>query len=150
MLPASIALAVAVLLGTVVAGVITHELSHALALRAAGVSCTVGFPGTGSDPRGFRTSVQAPLATVTPTRVPDDLSPWALRVAAMAPLCLAIPFGLVPLGVAPDPFATGDALLQLAAVAWLGCAIPSPRDFSLLWYPERALSDADAGTSRRE
>jgi len=132
--------AVGFLFGTAVVGVIVHELSHAVALRLAGVSCTVAVLPDRTASGRFQTSVLGPLATVTPTRIPDDLSPWHLRVAAMMPLSLLCPFGLIFAGVIPNPFTLGHLHLELAAVAWLGCALPSPRDFSLLWYPERAIS----------
>lgn len=129
-----------ILLGTALFGLVVHELSHALALRVAGVSCTVEFlPGRGNS-GGVRPRVRGPLARVRPTRLPDDLSPWQLRMAAVMPLCLAAPVALALVGLVPDPFAVGDPVLELATVAWLGCAIPSPRDFSLLWYPERGIA----------
>jgi len=61
----------------------------------------------------------------------------------MTPLSLAIPVALVSLGVVPNPFATGDLDFQLVTIAWLGCSIPSPADFSVLWYPKRALQNAE-------
>jgi hypothetical protein len=54
------------------------------------------------------------------------------------PLTLALAFVLVPFGVVPDPFATGGLAAQLAVVGWLACAIPSPQDFSVVWYAHRA------------
>lgn len=147
MLPLSLASAGVVLVGTAVIGVVAHELSHALGLRMAGVPCRVEFlPGRGES-GNFRTGLRGPLARVTPTRVPDDLPPWRLRVTAMMPLCLAVPVGFAFAGVVPDPFAVGDRAIELAVIAWLGCSVPSPRDFSILWYPERAIAlhgDADA------
>jgi hypothetical protein len=139
----SLVSAAVLLLGTVIVGVLAHELCHALALRIAGVSCAMEFfPGRGAS-LGFPTVGRTPLARVTPTGVSADVSPWHLRVASMTPLCLAIPIALVFLGVVPNPFATGDLGLQLVTIAWLGCSIPSPADFSLLWYPERALENAE-------
>jgi hypothetical protein len=41
-------------------------------------------------------------------------------------------------------FATGSLAAQLALVGWLACAIPSPQDFSVVWYAHRA----PAGGSR--
>lgn len=129
-----------VFVGTLTIGIILHELSHALALRINGVPFTVEFLPARNGARGFRSSVGTPLARVTPTGVPDDLSPWQLRMAAMMPLCLVVPFGLVLIGVVPDPFAVGNLSLELATIAWFGCSVPSPGDFSLLWYPERAFA----------
>ena len=53
---------------------------------------------------------------------------------------LVVPFALVPLGVVPDPFALGNPVVAAAAIGWAGCALPSPQDFALVWYPERALA----------
>jgi hypothetical protein len=131
--------AVLVVFGTLILGILLHELSHALALQILGVPYTIeflpGHKGTG----GFRTSVRASVARVTPTGIPDDLSSWQLRAAAMMPLCLIAPFGLVLLGIVPDPFTVDNLFLELATIAWFGCSVPSPQDFSLLWYPERAM-----------
>lgn len=146
----SLVSAAVLLLSAVVAGVIAHELSHALALRLAGVSCSVDvLPGEG-DERRFRASALGPIATVTPERLPDDLSTWYLRAAAMMPLCLLVPFALVATGVLPDPFASGDQSVELAAIAWLGCSLPSPQDFSLLWHPEQAIAEHRRAASSGE
>lgn len=142
MLPSDVVLACLALVGTAAIGVIVHELSHALVLRAVGIPCTVEvLPGrNGMDGTGW--GIVGPLARVTPTGRLDVLSPWHLRVAAMMPLCLAVPFCLALAGVFPDPFATGDLALEAATIAWLGCAVPSPSDFSLFWYPERTIEAA--------
>lgn len=133
-----LAVAGAVLVGTAALGVTAHELSHAIALRLAGVACKVEVLPDSEG--GFGTGVAGPLARVRPVRLPDDIAPWQLRTAAMMPLCLAAPFGLVLVGLVPDPFAVGSASLEMATVAWLGCSIPSPQDFSLLWHPEGSLT----------
>jgi hypothetical protein len=139
----SLVSAAALLVGTAIVGVIAHELCHALALRIAGVSSTMEILPSRVASREFLTVGRTPLARVTPTGVSADVSPLHLRVASMTPLCLAIPIALVFLGVVPNPFATGDLGLQLVTIAWLGCSIPSPADFSVLWYPERALENAE-------
>jgi hypothetical protein len=82
---------------------------------------------------------------VTPREIPEELSPTWLRVAALAPLTLALPPLLVLAGVLPDPLRSGDVLLAAATVAWFGCALPSPQDFSLFWYPRRAVAEHEAG-----
>lgn len=138
--PLSVVAGGVVLGGTVAAGVVGHELSHALGLWLAGVPCRVEWlPGR----RGatLRERLRGPPARVTPTRLPDDLAPWRLRVAAMMPLCLVVPVvAAVAWGI--DPLAAGPRPLALATVAWVGCALPSPRDFSVLWYPDRAAREA--------
>lgn len=120
-------------------GVVAHELSHAIALRAAGVPCRVEVLPT-RDGGGFRSSALGPLARVSPTSVPENLQVWRLRVAAMMPLCLVVPVVLIAAGVLPVPSAMDSLALELAAIAWIGCSLPSPQDFSLLWYPERAMA----------
>lgn len=131
--------------GTLIVGIILHELSHALALRIIGVPYIIELLPDRDGAGDFRTSLRSPLARVRPTEVPDGLMSWQLRAAAMMPLCLAVPFALVLLGVVPDPFAVGALPLELATIAWLGCAVPSPGDFSLLWYPERAIAAYNRG-----
>lgn len=145
MLSLPLIFAVVVFVGTLVIGIILHELSHALALRLSGVPYTIEYLPNRDGAGEARTSLRTPVARVTPTGVPDDLSSWQLRAAAMMPLSLAVPFGLVLIGVVPDPFAVGDLALELATIAWLGCSIPSPGDFSLLWYPDRAIAAYNRG-----
>lgn len=150
MLPSTVVEALwvsAALVGAVCVGTTVHELSHALALTASGVPCQVTIRPDRDESAVLGANLPGAWATVTPTAIPDDFAPWRLRTAAMMPLCLATPFVLVLLGVVPDPFATGNHPLQAAAIGWLGCALPSPRDFSLLWYPGQALAERrrDAG-----
>jgi hypothetical protein len=129
-----------VLVGTAVVGIVVHELSHAIALRLAGVSYRLELLPGRSESSGIVRTLGGPLARVRPTSLPEDLSPWHVRLAALMPLSLAVPVGLVLTGVIPDPFALGDPVFQAATIAWLGCALPSPRDFSLLWYPRQAIA----------
>lgn len=127
------------LLGTLVVGLAAHECSHLLALGLSGVPCTVEvLPGRGggSAPSGLG----SPLARVRPTGSLDAVPPTRLRVAALAPLCLAVPLLLILAGVVPDPFVSGTVGAKLVLIAWVGCSIPSPQDFSLAWYPEQAIS----------
>lgn len=132
--------AAAALCCAVAVGTVCHELSHAIALRAAGVPCEIEFlPDRGDAP--LRAGLPGAGATVTPTHLPDDVSPDHLRIAALTPLFLAAPFALVLAGAAPDPFAVGSLPLEAAAVGWLACALPSPQDFSLVWYPEAAIAE---------
>lgn len=137
--------AAALLVGTAVVGVVAHELSHALALRLAGVSYTVELLPGREDRGNLSAGIGSPLARVRPTRLPDDLSPWSIRGAALMPFVLSAPLGLVLAGVVPDPFAAGALVPQLALVIWIGCSIPSPQDFSVAWYPRRAMEIASSG-----
>lgn len=133
---AGLVLAVAVGIGTVV-----HELSHALVLRAFAIPHDLEWLPD-SDRQGMlAVGISGRLAAVTPRAPAPELPPWGLRVAALAPLALALPLALVPLGVLPDPVAAGNVYLIAATIGWLACALPSPQDFSLVWYAERAIAE---------
>lgn len=128
--------------GTAVAGVAAHELSHTVALRLAGISGTIEVLPTRDDAGQLSRVIGAPLARVRLTQLGDDIPPRYLRAAALMPLCLSFPLVLISVGIFPDPFASNALGPKLALIVWLGCSIPSPQDFSLAWYPERALSMA--------
>lgn len=140
---AGLGLAVAVALGLV-----AHELAHALVLRLARIDHTVSFvPGrTEGVVRGL---TSGKLAVVSPH--PTGREPAVvLRAAALAPVLLAVPvFALGAGGALP-----ADSLLATAvAIGWLACAIPSPQDFSVVFYADRALEtdavrDTPAATTR--
>jgi len=132
----------ALLVSTFVVGVVAHELSHLVALRLSGITCTVEILPNHGDTGQFSAGVGGPLARVKPTRLSDDISAWDLRCAALMPLCMAFPLALILFGIVPDPFASGGAGPELALILWLGCSIPSPQDFSLVWHPEQALARA--------
>lgn len=137
----------ALALGVVVtAGIVVHELSHSLALSAAGVRYTITVLPDNEESGVLGASAPGAWATVTPTQVPPEFSPWRLRAAAMMPLCLLLPFALAAVGVVPNPLGASP-VVQVAALGWLGCALPSPQDFSLLWYPEQALEDLQQDVS---
>jgi hypothetical protein len=130
----------AVLFATVVAGTIVHELSHAAALRAFSVPHEVEWLPLWADVGTLRASITGDWARVVPYDLPPDLSPWALRVAALMPLLLATPLALVPVGVLTDPFGSDNPYLIAATLGWTACALPSPRDFSLVWYAEQVVA----------
>jgi hypothetical protein len=140
MIPVDLAAAGLVLVGTVGLGMLAHELSHAVTLRLLGVPCEFRWlPGrAGADARARLSGT----AAVVPREVESEMAN-RLRVAAVMPFLLATPVVLVPLGVLPDPFVTGEVVQQVAVVGWLACAIPSPQDFSLLWHAERAIAGSD-------
>jgi hypothetical protein len=123
----------------VVAGTVAHELAHALVLRTLGVPYRIEWLPDREEAGMFRAGLRGRWATVNPCNVPRGLSPWRLRVAALAPLGLATPLALALLGVLPDPFQTGNPYAGAAAIGWLACALPSPQDFSVVWYAERAI-----------
>ena len=126
--------ALALVLG---AGLVVHELSHAAALRALGVSYEVEwFPG--GEERGLGIATGR-WASVVPRGLSPDLAPWRLRVAALMPLTLALPLVLAVAGVLPNPMDAGDPVLAVAVIGWIGCALPSPQDFSLVWHADAAI-----------
>ncbi|WP_254863284.1 hypothetical protein [Halovivax gelatinilyticus] len=134
------ALLVAVLAAGVGSGLLAHEWAHAGVLRLTGTEYTVTFlPDRDSSPLRWLTS--CPWAVVHPN--PTAATPaWSLKVAALAPLALAIPvFGLALSGLAPSP---EQPLFSAFALGWLACAIPSPQDFSVAFYAHRALESVPA------
>ena len=142
-----------VLVTALVAGTVAHELSHAVALRAFGVPYVMEWLPNRHDAGLVRASISGGWATVRPKNIPRELPSWSLRVAALMPLLLATPLALVGLGAVPDPSQAASAYPMAATVGWLACAIPSPQDFSLVWYAERAIAnergpDASASASR--
>jgi hypothetical protein len=136
--PLQLLSAVAVLAGTLCFGTVAHECAHAAALRAAGIDCEMQWLADWDAVGVLRASVLGTWASVTPRGDLDQASPLGLRVAALAPLALVTPFALVAVGVLPDPTASGDPRALAAALAWMACALPSPQDFSVVWYAEQA------------
>lgn len=129
------------LLAAVAVGTVAHELSHAVVLSALGVPFEIDWL-PGREDRGLLAAgATGTWATVSPTRVPGHGAAWRLRAAALTPLVLATPLALALVGALPDPMQSGDPVSQAAAIGWLACAIPSPQDFSLVWYAERALAE---------
>jgi hypothetical protein len=138
MTPTTLIVAGAVLLLTVGLGTVVHELLHAAVLRASGVGYELRWLHGGRSGR-LGAGLFGTWASVELRTVPADLSPWRLRAASLAPLLLATPFLAVAAGAVPDPFAIGGVPLQVAAVGWLACSLPSPQDFSLVWHAEAVL-----------
>lgn len=134
--------AAAVLCATLGVGTVAHELSHVFVLRQLGVRCDVQWLPSRESPESLGAGIAQAWATVTPRAVPDGISQRGLRLAAIAPLALATPLLLVLAGVLPDPLATGNIVLAAATVAWFGCALPSPQDFSVFWHPGRAIDES--------
>jgi hypothetical protein len=128
-----------ILLLTVVVGTVFHELTHVLSLRAIGVPYRVEWFTRRRNTDGL--DVTVPLATVTPVQVPGDRN-VGLRISAMAPLLLVSPLVAVVLGYLPDPFASGNVYLLSMTIGWVACALPSPQDFAVFWYPDRVLDRA--------
>ena len=123
-------------------GTVAHEYAHAAVLSLAGIPYETEWLPDREGNDYLRAGAFGTWASVTPRDLPEDTSPWLLRASALMPLTLATPFALVAVGVLPDPAAVGDPYLVTAAVAWFACALPSPQDFSLVWYAERAIAEA--------
>ncbi|WP_436910338.1 hypothetical protein [Halosimplex marinum] len=139
MTPIETAAAVAVLALAVSLGLVAHELAHAAVLRAAGVAYRIDwFPGDDTGVLGA--GLRGRWAAVRP-RATAETPAWVLRCSAVMPLALAAPLALVPFGFVPDPFA-GEGVARFAAVGWMACALPSPQDFSVLWYADAAVAEA--------
>ena len=148
MTPIEISAAVVVLALAVSAGLVTHELAHGAVLRAAGVPHDIHwFPGR--EGSVFRAGLRGKWAAVEPQPVGETPS-WTVRVSSMMPLVMLVPLALVPTGVVGNPFATGG-VARFAVLGWMACALPSPQDFSVLWYADEALpstgKEADPGTT---
>jgi hypothetical protein len=133
--PLALAAAGVVLLVTVGVGIVAHELSHAAVLYLFGVQCDIAI-GPGGECHGRSDS----WAVVTPRGLSRETSAWAMRLSSVAPLGLAAPVVLVATGVAGHPGQTDSLLLTAWSIGWLACAIPSPRDFSVFWYADRAVA----------
>ncbi|WP_415382227.1 hypothetical protein [Halosimplex sp. TS25] len=142
MTPIEILAALAALAVAVSVGLVAHELAHAAVLRAAGVPHVIDwFPG--KEGGLLQAGLRGEWAAVRP-RPGAETPAWLLRVSAMMPLALVAPFALVPAGVVADPFA-GEGIARFAVLGWMACALPSPQDFSVLWYAGRAVDPSSAG-----
>ncbi len=124
-----------VLICAVAAGLVTHELSHALVLRSAGVDADIVFLPERRDGL-LALLASCPWAVVHPTPTPHH-PPWVFRLAALAPLSLLVP--LIALQFA-GRLATETPIGIAMTIGWLACAIPSPQDFSVAFYAERLLN----------
>jgi hypothetical protein len=136
------------LLVTLVVGICVHELLHVLPLSFTDAEYTVSLlPNTGgntSSPTGWtalQNLVTGSLVRVEVTRVPDATPDWVLRMAALLPILLALPLALVVAGVVPDPIATGDHVSTVALIALTGSGLPSPADWSVVWYGSDITED---------
>lgn len=127
------------LVAAVGAGTVAHELSHASLLRAFGVSYDLEWFPSDDGGAPLHARINGGLASVQLRGIPEDLSPWKLRAAALTPFLLSTPFALILLGIVPNPFQAGNAPLSAALIGWLGCALPSPQDFSMCWYADRVI-----------
>ncbi|WIV68034.1 hypothetical protein [Natrialbaceae archaeon AArc-T1-2] len=137
MIGSDLIVAAPVLAFAVVVGLIVHEHAHAFVLELAGVEYTLEYVPDRSD--GVVAALAStPWARVEP-RPTGHESPWVLRIAALMPLALAVP--VLALGVGGHLPGADDPVATAAVVGWLGCALPSPQDFSVAFYAHRVLED---------
>lgn len=126
-------------------GIVAHELSHAAVLSVLGIQCDIDI---GPERAGqFGTGIFGTWAVVRPREITTETSAWAMRLSSVAPLVLAVPFVAIVTGAVPDPLQADSLFLTALTVGWLACAIPSPRDFSMFWHPERAVARQKAGST---
>jgi hypothetical protein len=131
------------LVATVGIGITIHELSHAAVLQCLGVPYEIRWlPET--DGSRFHSALAASWATVTPQRIPQNVPSLGIRLSAVAPLALTLPLVLVATGVVQNPLPSGNEYTTAVTIAWLACALPSPQDFSVFWYADRAISNTVA------
>ncbi|MFD1562226.1 hypothetical protein ACFR99_01405 [Haloarchaeobius amylolyticus] len=115
-------------------GLVAHEWAHATVLRLAGVDYAISYLPGRSDGLVALMATH-PWAVVFPQPTGDEPA-WILRLAALAPAVLAIPvFGLGLAGYVT----TDTPVVAAAAIGWLACALPSPQDFSVVFYAGRLL-----------
>ncbi|WP_049926963.1 hypothetical protein [Halopiger goleimassiliensis] len=138
MIDANLAVAGCGLALAVAIGLLVHEGTHALVLRLARIEYGVSlFPGRSKGVLGLLAS--CPWAAVHP-RPAGEVPPWKLRLAALAPLAMGLP---VLVFVGSGTVSLETPLGTAVTIGWLGCAIPSPQDFSVAFYAHRRL-EADA------
>ena len=129
--------AVVALGSTVAIGIVIHELSHAAVLHSLGVPYDIEWFPDHRTTSYFATGVFGSWASVTPGQLPASVPAWGLRLSAMAPLALLLPFVLVIVGTVPDPLESQSLWMTAVTIGWLACALPSPQDFSVLFYADR-------------
>lgn len=132
--------ALSVLLISVVIGIVAHELSHAIALWAFDVPCRLRVLPDRDGGGSLRIGLGDRLAAVSFSEASASVAPWKLRVAALMPLVLALPVALVALGIVPTG-GIDDGYITASLIGVTACAIPSPADFAVVWYPGNALED---------
>ena len=137
--PFLLVVAACVLLLSVSFGILLHELAHAFVLQLLGIPYEIAWlPGRGEWTRLYGV-FSGTWAVVTPISVSRNTPSWGLRVAAIAPLLLALPLMLIVAGLVQDPLSTGNVFTTVGILGFSACAIPSPQDFSVFWYADRAL-----------
>ena len=128
----------ALFLGTLAVGICVHELLHLVPLHFTDASYTVTvLPNDVATAAGrpkLQNVLSSSLVRVEVTHVPPTTPEWVVRAAALLPLALALPFGLVAAGVLGNPIATGDQAATVVLVAATACGLLSPADWSVVWH----------------
>lgn len=132
-------LAGALLLATVAVGVVVHEFLHAAVLRSAGVACSIRLRPGSQEHGGFETLATGSLASVGIDAIPETCPTWRLRAAALAPLVMLLPVGAYAI-LLTQGYLAETTLGSIVVIAWMGSALPSPADFSIVWHPEETRS----------
>ncbi|WP_226006784.1 hypothetical protein [Natrinema salinisoli] len=142
MIGSNVVVAGCALVLAVAVGLVAHEWTHAIVLRFARVEYSVSyFPGRSDGVIALL--LTRPWAAVSPRPTGNEPA-WVLRLAALAPLSLAVPvFGL---GVAGH-VTTETPVVAAAAIGWLACALPSPQDFSVAFHARRLLERSAESTA---
>lgn len=140
MTPSELFTAVVILLASGTIGIVAHEFAHAVALRIFGISFRIDWFPDSRDDGLLGMIFLGKLAAVTPQRFPQEDAALGLRVASMMPLILLLPLAGIPLGILPAPVLAESLYLKVALIGWLACALPSPQDFSVLWYAPRVVA----------
>lgn len=133
--------AVSALLLTLGIGTVAHELTHATVLRALGIPYELEWFPRHNGKATLNTGVLGVWATVTPQSLSEDVPTWGLQLSALAPLMLTLPVLLMFAGLLPDPLESGSIPYVVVTITWLGCAIPSPQDFSLFWHADQVIDE---------
>lgn len=125
---------------TLALGVCVHELLHLVPLSFTDAEYTISvLPDAGES--ALQNAVTGGLVRVEIAHVPDATPDWVLRVAALLPVLLALPLALVLAGLLPNPVTAGDHAGTVALVALTGCGLPSPADWSVVWYGSDLAED---------
>lgn len=137
MIGTDVAVAGCALALTVVVGLVTHEWMHALTLRLARIDYTITyFPDRTDGVGGLLAS--CPWAAVHPH--PTGREPaLSLRAAALAPVLLAVPVFAVGMHGGVFGVPVESPIATAIAIGWLACSIPSPQDFSVVFYAHQVL-----------
>lgn len=133
--------AVVVFLVMLGVGTVAHELAHATVLRALDIPYELEWFPDSDGQANLNGGLLGAWATVTPQSLSRDVPAWGLQLSAIAPLALTAPVFLMIVGVIPDPLASGNVIYVTLVLAWLGCALPSPQDFSLFWHADQVIEE---------